>query len=42
MKIEKREWIMQEAVLRIKVLTQRYNLNPHIFDYFVEGKVYYS
>lgn len=37
-----REAIKNEAIQRIKTLTEKYQLNPHILDYFLEGKVYYS
>lgn len=32
----------KEANKRIDALTKKFNLNPHIKDYFNEGRVYYS
>ena len=32
----------KEAIKRIDILTQAFDLNPHIKDYFVKGKVCYS
>lgn len=32
----------EEAGKRIDALTKAFNLNPHIKDYFLKGKVYYS
>lgn len=32
----------KEAIARIDTLTKAFNLNPHIKDYFMDGKVYYS
>ena len=34
--------IKEEAINRIKALTEKCNLNPNILKYFNEGKVYYS
>ncbi len=41
MNIIKEEKIM-EALARLNLLTKRFSLNPHIMDYFMEGKLYYS
>lgn len=32
----------KEAIKRIDDLTETFNLNPHIKDYFMKGRVYYS
>ena len=32
----------EEALKRIDALTRKFNLNPHIKDYFNEGRLYYS
>lgn len=32
----------KEANKRIDALTKKFNLNPHIKDYFNKGRVYYS
>ena len=37
-----REEKKQEALARLNLLTKRFHLNPHIADYFVEDRLYYS
>lgn len=41
MNISKEEKRM-EALARLNLMTKRFNLNPHIMDYFMDGKLYYS
>lgn len=37
-----REEKKKEALARLEALTDKFDLNPHIFDYFEEGRLYYS